>query len=107
MLTVHSQVTLLARWCRKTVTTCRQAAVQSAGDARVHPYGYQLPLASGAKLKMTGLPDCRTALAYERRYASYLPAVIEARDRGSRPAEGRAGTPKEGSPTRDPQGSPI
>jgi len=52
--TVHSQVTFMAPWPRKTVTTCRQAAMYSAGLLCVSPHEYQEPFISGAKPRITG-----------------------------------------------------
>jgi hypothetical protein len=53
-LTVHSQVTLDAPTARNTSTTCRQAAMKSAGEAWVLPHWYQLPFISCPNAITTG-----------------------------------------------------
>ncbi len=65
-LIVHSQVTLVAPCCRKSVTTCRQAAIQTAGLVWCQPHEYQLAFISGANPITTGCPKARTLSAYAR-----------------------------------------
>ena len=57
MLSVHSQVMLVAPCWRITVTTCRHAAIQVAGEVCVQPQLYQLPLASGAEAQDDRMPE--------------------------------------------------
>src|SRR5260370_5488816 len=78
-LTVQAQVTLIAPSSRKTSTTCRHAAVKSAGDWWPAPQEYQPPFISCPKDTMTGWPKARTARANERRYPSQPPADTDAR----------------------------
>ena len=64
MLTVHSQITLSAPCCRKTVTMCRQAATKVAGAVCRYPHEYQKPFISWPKLMATGKPNSCTCWAY-------------------------------------------